>query len=45
MSVAVRCGRHDVLFVSREANVERHETIFVAEGQNVKRIVTLVEGE
>jgi len=45
MSVAVRCGRHDVLFVSREANVERRETIFVAEGQNVKRIVTLVEGE
>ena len=45
VSVAVRCGRHDVLFVSREANVERRETIFVAEGQNVKRIVTLVEGE
>jgi len=45
VSVAVRCGRHDVLFVSREANVERRETIFVSEGQNVKRIVTLVEGE
>jgi hypothetical protein len=45
VSLPVRCGKHDVLFFSRETNVERRETIIVPEGQSVKKVVTLVEGE
>jgi hypothetical protein len=45
VSLPVRCGKHDLLFLSREANVERRETIVVPEGQSVKKVVTLVEGE
>jgi hypothetical protein len=45
VSLPVRCGKHELRFLSREANVERRETIIVPEGQSVKKVVTLVEGE
>lgn len=45
VSLPVRCGKHDLLFFSREKNVEHRETIVVPEGQSVKKVITLVEGE
>lgn len=45
VSLPVRCGKHELLFFSRETNVEHRETIVVPEGQSVKKVVTLVEGE
>jgi serine/threonine-protein kinase len=45
VDLAVACGTHDVLFLSREANVQRRETISVAAGQPVKKVVTLLDGE
>jgi hypothetical protein len=45
VSLPVRCGKHELLFFSRETNVEHRETIVVPEGQSVKKVITLVEGE
>jgi hypothetical protein len=43
--LALACGRHDVLFLSRAANVERREAITLQAGQPLKKVVTLVEGD
>ncbi len=43
--LALACGRHDVRFLSRAANVERREAITLQEGQPLKKVVTLVEGD
>jgi hypothetical protein len=45
MSLPVACGKHDLLFLSREANVEHRETVVLRNGQTLKRVVTLVEGD
>jgi hypothetical protein len=43
--LALACGRHDVRFLSRAANVERREAITLQEGQPLKKVITLVEGD
>lgn len=45
VSMTVACGKHDLLFLSREANVEHRESVLVRSGQPLKRVVTLVEGD
>lgn len=45
VDLSIACGKHDLRFLSRAANVERQETITLREGQPVKKVVTLVEGE
>jgi hypothetical protein len=44
-AVPVVCGKHDLLFLSRDANVEHRESIEVLNGQLLKRTVVLVEGD
>ena len=45
VDLVVACGKHDLLFLSREANVEHRESVIVRPGQTLKKVVTLVEGD
>ncbi|HEX2550238.1 MAG TPA: hypothetical protein VHK64_01480 [Nocardioidaceae bacterium] len=45
LAVPVTCGKHDLLFLSRDANVEHRESVVVRNGQLLKRTVVLVEGD